>query len=521
MFQCPNCGGQMYFNIPGQQLKCEYCESMILVPEYRLKNQAEDHVFEEMHLFACKNCGAELLSPDESLVTFCSYCGSEAVMQGRADTEQTQTIIPFQVSKDQCKERYLKRMKRFAFLPKELKDPEAIDRFRGVYIPYQEYSVGYDQAYTFDVTQRKSSGSYTYIHKGKASFSAKGTVYDRAYDMSSAFDDNIAAKVGKYEAAGEVPYDPGYLAGFYADRTDIDEAEYDEIAVKNADAAVLKNLKSYLASNSMTLNGGVQENELFKGQLTAKKKKLYPVWFLTWRRKNRVAYSIMNGQTGEMASDLPVNVTSFLLTTAVTALVLFALLTAFFSTTAIKGLSVCMLLSCIAMLVFRNEIKKLMLSENHVFDFGYDGPPVKMPEKKLLKLRKAAGTTSGCAALLIVLLVIGTAAALLLQSSALLSVLVCPIVALILFISVIADARYLEEKTEALAVFWPLLSVFYSGVISFLIPASDLWFYAGSLLCMLSSLILCLTLIRIYNRLSTRPIPSFFDRKGGRDHAED
>ena len=59
-----------------------------------------------------------------------------------------------------------------------------------------------------------------------------------------------------------------------------------------------------------------------------------------------------------------------------------------------------------------------------------------------------------------------------------------------------------------------------SGVILIWNPVSDLWFYGGSIL---SAVGVCLTFMGIigkYNILATRPLPTFYDRKGGNDRAK-
>ena len=51
-------------------------------------------------------------------------------------------------------------------------------------------------------------------------------------------------------------------------------------------------------------------------------------------------------------------------------------------------------------------------------------------------------------------------------------------------------------------------------------PVSDLWFYGGSIAAAAG---VCLTftgIIKKYNVLATRPLPTFYDRKGGNDRAK-
>ena len=42
MFNCPECGGSLVFDIKSQQLKCLHCSSEIPVEEYHTANHADE-----------------------------------------------------------------------------------------------------------------------------------------------------------------------------------------------------------------------------------------------------------------------------------------------------------------------------------------------------------------------------------------------------------------------------------------------------------------------------------------------
>lgn len=55
-------------------------------------------------------------------------------------------------------------------------------------------------------------------------------------------------------------------------------------------------------------------------------------------------------------------------------------------------------------------------------------------------------------------------------------------------------------------------------IICYVNPVSDLWYYLGALLIMLSVLYGILDILRSYNRLAMRRLPQF-DKQGGDDRA--
>ena len=57
-----------------------------------------------------------------------------------------------------------------------------------------------------------------------------------------------------------------------------------------------------------------------------------------------------------------------------------------------------------------------------------------------------------------------------------------------------------------------------TAIICYVNPVSDLWYYLGVLLIMLSVLYDILDILRSYNRLAMRRLPQF-DKQGGDDRA--
>ena len=136
MLACPNCGGQMKFNIPTQDLYCEYCGTHMDPYSYEEgKNAKEEKTFDTT-VFICPQCGGEIIGEDTSAAEFCSFCGASTVLESRISRERRpKYIIPFQKTKDECKEAYSKHVKKAVFAPKELRDAKYINSFRGIYIP--------------------------------------------------------------------------------------------------------------------------------------------------------------------------------------------------------------------------------------------------------------------------------------------------------------------------------------------------------------------------------------------------
>ena len=69
------------------------------------------------------------------------------------------------------------------------------------------------------------------------------------------------------------------------------------------------------------------------------------------------------------------------------------------------------------------------------------------------------------------------------------------------------------------ATFITMAAVVVAAVIQFTAPVSDLFYYAGAILCLAAVIILLLGVIKYYNVLSTRKLPQFINYSGGDDRA--
>ena len=141
--ECPSCGGHLGYDIKSSKLHCPFCESSFEVDDYQVQNSGILNVSS----YVCKHCGAELSSPDrpdEQIVHYCNYCGGESVLLSNVtQVEMPESIIPFKITKEKVKENYQNTLKRMYFVPKNFSNPEFLDSFKGIYIPYWKFFCAY------------------------------------------------------------------------------------------------------------------------------------------------------------------------------------------------------------------------------------------------------------------------------------------------------------------------------------------------------------------------------------------
>ncbi len=532
--KCPNCGGTLNFNIADQNLQCEHCGTSFDVASYKENNNA-DESGDAVRVYTCKNCGAELLSMDDVAVTYCSYCGSQAVLSGRLkDNNTPRRILPFRITKEKCKQIYEDEVSRKWYVPKEFKDPEFVEKFRGVYIPYWMYRIRF-RSDPLEIEGYKSftRDGYDYFNEYKVTAEIKDRgLYGIPYDASRNFDDSIAEEIAPFNKKDLTGYRPGYLAGMYADQPNVPAETYKPEVLKKAVDSAIGDISASLNDIHPKLpNSQKEREELLEARYDGEDAIFLPVWFLTWRRNDRVAYAVVNGQTGKMHIDLPIDTGRFFFNTILTAILLFALLTMFLSATSRFVLAFSSLLVCMSTQKYRQELRDIRDTENHVFDKGYlitDDKELLMSEKKRERLRRQGRILRSDlpVTLLLAMLftgIFGTASGFydlfVSPSSSVYVITFFLIWEAILFVRTINICRHLKKKNSILICIAALAAVGFSLAVVVLEPVYDWWYYLGGLLSLAAASWMCIDLIRRYYDASTRPLPSFYAREGGNDNA--
>lgn len=362
MFACPNCGGNLKFDIQTQQLGCEHCQTQLDPYSFDDKEKETHEQTEyDVTIFTCPQCGGEILSTDNSAAEFCSFCGASTILYSRLSKEKRPNyIIPFQKTKEDCKKAYSDMMKQAIFAPDELKNPRHIDSFRGIYMPYWAFYLTQEGTFSLNGSRSKRRGDYIYTDhyalKGEIEAYYKGL----SYDASSSFDDNISVQIAPYDVKGMKSFTPGFLSGFYADTADVDSKNYEEdakrTAFNNSIGAVYREFSgieiSPLTSPS-TLTTQVKEVD----------SAMFPVWFMSYRNGDRVAYATVNGQTGKVVTDLPIDTKKYTIGSLILAIPIFILLNIFFTVVPSTLLVLAMILAAICLFLCGIELGQLSKKE--------------------------------------------------------------------------------------------------------------------------------------------------------------
>lgn len=522
----------MTFDIPKQLLKCSYCDTESEIEDYSEKNEAEaQYDTYKVTVYTCPNCGAELTAPDDQTVAYCSYCGSEsALTMKETDEIRPKEIIPFKVTKERAVKRYERELKRSLYVPKELKDSKHLKSFRGIYIPFLKYEVGIPHK-TLLLTGDKeyTKGKYDYHEVYAIGAEIGGKVEGISFDASSAFDDSIAREIAPFNSADEVGFREEYIAGFYSDRLTTSAETYGTVVESVAVDKIYKGIEHRAGNVDIDKPGTLQQMKEETGvDGYDYKVSLLPVWFLTWKNKNRVAYSVMNGQTGKLSMDLPVDMKAFFMISFVASIAIFAVLSLMPMFILPKTISwVSAIFMVISSILLTSEIRKIYFRENHIFDLGSkdnEEKKTKTDKRKknitifiLSKVLKRIG-------IVVALYITAVSVFDIIHSLARLDIFLnpfiyslCIVIQTICSVKTFISALEIEKKTAVIPALFAPAALAIGLIIGIKNPAADYWFYGMALMCFGGMFLNSLSLVNHFNYLTTRPVPDFFRREGA-DH---
>lgn len=326
-YKCPCCGGAIEFNTDAQKMKCPYCDTEFEMETLRSYDAIlQEDLQEDMHwedaaggsweqgeaeklrLYCCNSCGGQIVGDDTTAATQCPFCGNPVVMMGQlAGDLKPDWVIPFKLDKQAAVEALKKHYAGKKLLPDAFKDQNHIEQVKGIYVPFWLYNARANAKMRYRATRirRWSDSRYIYTQTSHYAVHRSGTLdFERVpVDGSSKMDDAMMESIEPYNYADAVDFQTAYLAGFFADKYDVDSAASQSRANdrirKTTEQEFMRTVVGYHTvtpqSQGMTLSD------------SSAKYALCPVWILNTQWNGQKYTFAMNGQTGKMAGDLPMD----------------------------------------------------------------------------------------------------------------------------------------------------------------------------------------------------------------------
>ncbi len=321
-YKCPACGAAMEFDGKTQQLVCAHCGNQMEVHEYEeqygkhMHQQERDSAQEQgnaatnqqMKIYHCQSCGAELVTDEYTSATICSFCGNPSLVQDRLDgTFEPQSVIPFRITKEQAKDIYKGWLKKGPLTPKTLRSQSTIEKMSGVYVPFWLYDFEgeSDMHASAERVRKERHGDTEYIYTDHYQvYRNVSAQFEKIpADASEKMEDDAMDKLEPFEYQDLVPFEMPYLSGYLSERynfTDQDMMERVQSRVRNYITEITRNTITGYSSVHVLDNQISLDNK-------SNQYALLPVWMLNCRYQGKDFQFMLNGQTGKIVANRPIS----------------------------------------------------------------------------------------------------------------------------------------------------------------------------------------------------------------------
>ena len=331
-YKCLACGGAIGFDSNIQKMKCPYCDT-----EYEMETLKEldedlnsekpdninwnletDHTWQDteasnMNEYVCKSCGGEIIGDENMAATSCPFCNNPVVIKGKfSGLLRPDYVIPFKLDKKAAIEGLKKHIKGKKLLPKVFKDQNHIKEIKGIYVPYWLFNADVDANIRYKGVKVAtwSDSKYRYTQSSYYMISRKGSLaFERIpVDGSTKMPDALMESIEPFSFKEAVDFQTAYMAGYLADKYDVEAEE----SIKRANERAKKSVEQSFLSTVIGYSTVTPEHSSIQIENGTVKYALYPVWLLNTIWNGKTYTFAMNGQTGKFVGDLPVDNVAYL-----------------------------------------------------------------------------------------------------------------------------------------------------------------------------------------------------------------
>lgn len=325
-YKCPSCGGSINYDPSLQKLRCPYCDTEFDIDTLNSYSEAINETSKEdsmnwtseetqkldessgMVVYVCNSCGGEIICDETTAASSCPYCGNPVVMSGKlSGALKPDFILPFKLDKKAAKEGLKKHMSGKRLLPKVFTSENHIDEIKGIYVPFWLFDADVNAEYCFKGTKTAmwSDSENDYVETSYFSLLRAGNISfeNVPVDGSVKMPDDLSESIEPFDFSQAVDFNKAYLAGFYADKYDVDS----EKSVERANQRIKQSTESSF-SQTVSEYGNLK---IDAGNINLKngraKYALCPVWLLNTDWNGQKYTFAMNGQTGKFVGNLPID----------------------------------------------------------------------------------------------------------------------------------------------------------------------------------------------------------------------
>lgn len=341
-YKCRNCGADMAYDVTSGKLHCKSCgrnddiknmpipdipegdakEDPFVTPfnasdipdeasfDYVEQDQYIKRFFREgeVNQYHCNNCGAVILTDQDTSATTCSFCGAATVLGDRLSGEYAPAkVIPFKIGKEKAQQSFISWCKKGLLTPKDFMTSERIKSITGIYIPFWLYDLNVKGDADATCTKVRSYTRGDYIYTETNYFHVYRKV-DLNYlkvpvDASEKMADDLMDKLEPFDYTELKDFNMPYLAGYIAEKYNYTDSQLlprvKQRIKQYADQYISSTIQGYTTTRYNRKTSDIRQRNAYYT--------LLPIWMVCYDYKDSEHVFAMNGQTGKIVGKPPLS----------------------------------------------------------------------------------------------------------------------------------------------------------------------------------------------------------------------
>ena len=326
-YKCPCCAAPLRYDGATGQLACDSCGNTFPLDAIEQVQEVEQATADEglnwdlgrddawrpeetqqLKTYSCPSCGAEIVEDDTTAATECVYCGNTSIMPGTlSGSFRPDAVMPFIKTKADAQKAYAELIKDKKLLPRAFAGKKQLDRITGVYVPFWLFQcrADCDLAFRAERTHARTVGRERIIDTEHYVVRRGGTLdFDGVpVDGSTKFDATMMESIEPFDYSKMQDFNAAYLTGYQAERYDVDATDAQGRAnerIRNSTVdAFSATVSGYTSVTPQSVNVRLDHGRVVNV--------MAPVWMLNTQWNGKTYTFAMNGQTGKLVGDLPVD----------------------------------------------------------------------------------------------------------------------------------------------------------------------------------------------------------------------
>lgn len=326
-YKCPRCDAAQILAPGAEALTCGFCGAT--TPIAPVAQAIVEHDFAEARArvrrgpaselakgareVQCRHCGARSVTTLQA--QRCPFCDEPLVVElaANADTILPDAVVPFAIAKVDGDRLYRAWLQSRWFAPRDLKQRAQHDGLDGIYVPYWTYDSASVTRYSgargehyweteryLDSQRRQQTRRvrHTRWHSTRGSVSVRFD--DVQVCASRGLPRQRMVELEPWDLGGLRPFDGAYLAGFVAERYQVDLEDGWGQAQQIMEGRITSVVRRDIGGDEQRIH----TMDVHHSGVTFKHV-LLPVWVSSFRYHDEVFRVVVNAQTGEVAGDRP------------------------------------------------------------------------------------------------------------------------------------------------------------------------------------------------------------------------